>query len=196
MTTRADIRGNIESRLNDAANAIWTEAELNQYIDSAIKSLYPTYWKFQTDTTTAGAGPIQTAPSGARNIYFIGLQTATSTRVRLLRQWREGDGEAYVPKTGITGSTLVWAWTAPYDSPNDDVTSLACGVGCEEVIILRSCISALERVVNDRVKSNKYYALTVREGVTEQDIAVTLDALHASLEQRLKQAVPRPERVG
>lgn len=196
MTLRSDLRGEISNRLGDAGNAVFSVAELNGYIDKAIKSLYPTFWKYQVSTTVATGGPLQTMPAGARDLYYIGLQSLTSTRVRLMRQWREGTNQAFIPKTGIDGQTLVWAWTGIFTSPGDDVTALDCGPECEEVIVLRVCISALERIVSSRVETAKYFALTVREGVTETDIVNTLDALHTSLDQRLKQAVIRPIRQG
>lgn len=184
------------TRLNDPTNTIFTASELNGYISQAIASLYPSFWIFKASTTTAGAGPLQTNPSDARNIYFIGLQKTGSTRVRMLRQWREGDTSTYVPKTGITGETLVWAWTTGFTKPSDDVTALDIPQEAEEVVVLKVQITALERVLSSRVESAKYFALTVREGVTEQDLVATLDALHASLDQRLKNTIPRPERQG
>lgn len=196
MTLRSDLRSEVGTRLGDPGNAIFATAELNSYIDKAIKSSYPSYWKYQVGTTLAGNGPIQTMPAGARDLYYVGEQKPTGTRIRLLRQWKEGSGTAFIPKVGIAGETLVWAWTTGFASPQDDVTVLDLNAEVEEVVILRSMISCLERIVSNRVETAKYFSLTVREGVTESDLRTTLDALHASLDNRLKQAVARPPRVG
>lgn len=196
MTLRSDLRTEVNYRLGDIAAAIFTATEVNKYIDKAIKSLYPTFFQFRVDTTSASEGPLQDTPASARDIYYVGLQKVGSSRVRLIRQWREGDDSCFVPKTGITGETLVFAWTTGFNSPADDVTTLDLHAECEEVVILRTMISCLERIVSNRVETAKYFSLTVREGVTETDLTATLDALHASLDQRLKQAQPRPERVG
>lgn len=196
MSTRATLRTEIQNRLNDSGAAIWTANELNGYITQAVNSLYPAYWKYQTATTVAGAGPLQTNPSGGRNFYYIGLQKPLSTRVRLLRQCKEGSTSTFIPKTGISGETLVWAWTTGYTAPTDDNTALDFPAECEEVVVLRVQITALERILTSRVDSAKYFALTVREGVTETDLTATLDALHASLTQRLQTAVKRPDRQG
>lgn len=196
MTLRSDLRADINYRLGDIGATIFTATEVNKYIDKAIKSLYPTYFLYKTNTIVATDGPLQTTPAGAKNIYYVGLKKVTSTRVRLVRQWREGADQVFIPKTGITGETLVFAWTAGFNSPADDVTTLDLNPECEEVVILRSMISCLERITSSRVETAKYFSMTVREGVTEADLTATLDALHASLEQRLKQAVPRPERLG
>lgn len=196
MTLRSDLRTEVGYRLGDIGGTVFTATEVNKYLDHAIKSLYPTYWIWKVATTTAGAGPLQTNPTGGRDFYTLGQQKVGSTRVRLLRQWKEGDTQTYIPRTGITGDTLVWAWTQGFTSPADDVTVLDMNPECEEVVILRTMISCLERIVTNRVEAARYFALTVREGVTEADIVQTIDALHASLDQRLKQATPRPVRVG
>jgi hypothetical protein len=196
MTTREDLRVECAYRLGDISQAIFTTTELNKYIDKAIKSLYPTYFQYEVATTTATDGPLQTMPTGARDLYYIGVQKPNSTRVRLLRQWREGQGEAFIPKTGISGETLVWAWTQGFTVPTEDLIAIDLNEETEEVVILRVCISALERISSSRVEIAKYFAMTVREGVTEADIISILDAYHASLDARIKQAVPRPVRVG
>lgn len=196
MTTRLDLRTEVGFRLGDTGNTVFTVPELNGYIDKAIKGLYPTYFKLQVASTTATDGPLQTNPSGARGFHYIGLQKVGSTRVRLLRQWKEGVTSTFIPKTGIAGQTLTWAWTSGFEVPGDDSSTLDVYQECEEVVVLRTCITALERVLSSRVETQKYFALTVREGVTEADLSATLDALHASLQQRLDQAVKRPDRVG
>ena len=196
MTLRSDLRTDINYRLGDISAAIFTATEVNKYIDKAIKSSYPSYWKYQVGTTVATDGPLQTMPAGARDLYYIGEQKPTGTRIRLLRQWKEGTAQAFIPKVGIAGETLVWAWTTGFASPADDVTTLDLNSEVEEVVILRSMISCLERIVSNRVETARYFSLTVREGVTEADLTATIDALHASLDNRLKQAVPRPTRVG
>lgn len=199
MTLRSTLIADASQRLGDPGNVVFTIGEMRLYFNQAVTSLYPTWYKFAVGTTTASAGPIQTAPAGARNIYYIGESKPTSVRVRLLRQWKEGLGQAVIPKTGIgppTASTLVWAWTTGFTDPGDDVTTLDLNPECEEVVVIKMCISALERVASNRVELLKYFALTVREGVTEQDVIQALDAFHASLEDRVKAAIPRPPRVG
>lgn len=196
MTLRSDIRSEVGYRLGDISNTVFTVTELNKYFTHAVRSLYPTFFLWKTTTSTAGAGPLQTTPAGVRNLYYLGLQSLTSTRVRLLRQWKEGDTNTFIPKTGITGQTLVWAWTQGFTDPGDDVSTLDMNPECEEVVILRMMISCLERIVSNRVEAARYFALSVREGVTEADVVQTIDALHASLDTHLKAAVPRPARVG
>lgn len=193
MATRETIRDEIQRRLRDTTNAVWSVTDLNGFIDNAIKALYPYWYQRNTATTTAGAGPLQTMPSGARNLYAVGHQRAGSTRVRELRGWREGDGVALVPRTGIAGDTLVWSWTSGYDAPPDDTTTLTVPLDAEEVVIIRAQISALEAIVADRVSQERYLALAVREGSTDADVLGSLDALHASLSEHLQRAVPLPE---
>lgn len=203
MTTRADLRSELRNRLHDAGAAIWEDEELNGYIEQAVKSLYPHWYLFETGTETAGPGPVQSLPIGlsgdiAKNLHYVGLRKPTSTRVRTIRGWQEGNGQVMVPKVddAVEGFILVFAWTIPHRAPDDDVTDLTIPANAEEVVVLRSQVTALERVLADRVKSAKYFAVQVREGVSEQDIAVTLDALHASIDSRMKDAPGPPERVG
>lgn len=196
MATRATLKTELDFRLGDGTDTIWTAPEKQQYVDDAIASLYPYYYLRQTNTSVAGAGPMQTMPSGAINLYYIGLQSTGSNRARVIRGWQEGTGQAVVPKLNITGQTLIWAWTIPHTVPASSGTVLTLPIPAEEVVILRAQITALERVLSNRVKAAKYFAIQVREGVTENEIISSLDALHASLDARLKNVLPLPERVG
>jgi hypothetical protein len=196
MTTRDDLLSDLENRLQDVSNTTWLAAELEGYLDAAIGSLYPHWYVYNTDTTTAGAGPIQPLPSGARNLHYVGVKSATATRVRVIRGWQEGDGEAVIPKVNITDQTLVWAWTTAHAKPANGSATLTIPRQAEEVVILRAQVTALERILSARLKSAKYFAQQVREGVTETEIITALDALHASIDARLKDAPGPPERVG
>ena len=206
MTIRSTLVADASQRLLDTANAIFTVTELNKYFNNAVTSIYPTFFQYLASTTVASDGPIQTMPvrdglgvplvEPCRNLYYIGESKPSSVRVRLLRQWKEGLGCAFVPKTGIAGETLVWAWTAGFTDPGNDTTILDLNPEAEDVVVIKMCISALERVASSRVELLKYFALTGREGVTEQDVIQALDAFHASLDDRIKAAIPRPTRVG
>lgn len=196
MTTRDELKTELRYRLEDVSASVWTDAELNGYIDQAIQSLYPHWYIFKTGTTTAAGGPEQTLPSGARNLYYVGVKKATSTRVRTIRGWHEGDGVAIVPKVNITNDQLVWAWTVPHTAPASGSATLTIPAQAEEVVIIRAQITALERVLTDRVKYATYFATQVREGTTENDLATALDALHQSVDTRMKDAPGPPERVG
>lgn len=193
MATRATLRAELARRLGDTTNAIWPVADLDGYLNWGIVGLYPTFFIRKTATTVAAAGPLQTAPAGARNIHMLGLQRTGSTRVRPLRSWQEGDGQAFIPKTGITGETLVWAWTQGWDAPASDGEVLTIPREAEEVVIIRAQIAALERLLSDRVSVDKYLSLSVRQASSEEDIATTIDALHASLRDRMEHVVPLPE---
>lgn len=193
MTTRADIRAEVQNRLGDTAEEVWTVNELNGIIDFAIVGLYPTFYQRKVDETIADEGPIQTAPAGARNIYMIGHKRSTSNRVRLQRRWHEGDGDAYVSTVGIAGDKLVWAWTEGWDAPADDVEALTFHKEAQEVVVLRSCIAALEKLLTDRVSTEKYHAIQVREGVSEEDVDLLIQNLRDSVEERVRNTIPLPE---
>lgn len=193
MSTRLTLRTELRARLNDPTSGVWTDDDLNGYIEQAIKGLYPTYYLRETGEVIAGAGPLQTLPAGAKNLHYVGQQRVSSTRVRKVRGWSEGDGQVIIPKTGIAGDTIVVAWTTGFTAPSDDVTVLDLTPEAEEVVVLRSQIAALERILADRVKQEKFYSLSIREGVTEDDIERTLAALHDSVDARTSRAVPLPE---
>lgn len=192
--TRDALVSDIGARLGDAVHAVWTAAELADLVDRSIEGLYPAFFQREIETTTAEAGPKQLMPSYARNLYFIGLLRSTSTRIRKLRGWLEGDTYAIVPKTGIDGETLAWAWTHGWSAPALGTDTLEIPTEAVEVVILRVQIAAMEKLISDSVKQEKYHALFVRHvGGTEEDIATTLDALHVSLRERLERAIPLPE---
>src|SRR5690606_20749979 len=144
-------------------------------------------------TTTAGDGPLQTMPASARNLHFVGLQREGSTRVRRLRNWSEGDGEAHIPKTGISGDTIVWAWTEGWLAPSDDDAVIGLPPEAREVVVVRAHISALEQLLTDRAARERYMNISAREMVTDEDIIATMDALHLSLRERLERVRPLPE---
>lgn len=195
MTTRGTLNTELANRLGDPSNAIWSSAERDQYLNFAIKGLYPTYFQRQVAETSAGVGPLQAMPNGARNLYMVGYQRVGSTRVRPLRGWSEGYGTTFVPKTGITGGLLVWAWTTGWDEPASATEVLRIPTEAEEFVLLRAQVSALEKLLTDRVSVEKYLALSLRQGITEDDIATAIDALHASLRERAERVVPLPEVV-
>lgn len=194
MATRTTLATELSSRLGDSTNTIWPLAELKSYIDYAIKGLYPTFFRHQVDTTVAGAGPVQTKPVGARNLHMVGLQRTGSTRVRPLRGWQEGDTDAFVSKTGITGDTLVWAWTSGWDAPATDGEVLTIPQEAEEFVLIRCHIVALERLLSDRVSLDRYFSLNVRQASSEADIADQIDSLRAHLGDLVANRLPLPEK--
>jgi hypothetical protein len=193
--TRNEMLTSLRYRLNEAAADVWTDAELEDYLDSAIQGLYPYFFRYKVGTTIAGAGPVQTTPSGARNLYQVGQVRDGANRVRAVRGWTEGDGNALVPRLNIEETTLVWSWTEPYEAPVTGDQELDLKVEARECAVVRAAISALERVVTDRSKNEKYFAVQVREGVTEQDLLDAIDALHQTLKEHQDRALPLPERV-
>lgn len=193
MATRATLLAELEARLADSTNVIWTEAELKGYIDHAISGLYPSFYRRRVATTIAAEGPMQTLPGDCRNLYMVGLQRAGSTRVRSMRRWAEGDGNALVPKTGIADQTLVWAWTSGWPAPATDAEVLGIPLEAQEVVVIRAQITALEKLLVDRVSAERFLAVQVRQGADEDDINQTIDALHISLRARLERTVPLPE---
>lgn len=195
MATRQTIREEVERRLGDTTNVVWTDADLNGYIDNVIRGLYPTFFRFDAATTTAGAGPLQNLPSGARNVYAIAVQMTNSARPIPVSGWTEGSTAAFIPVTGITGATIVWSWTKGFTAPAADGTTLDLNAEVEEFVILRTHLTALEHLLGSRVKQDKYFALNLRQAVTEADIATLIDALHASLDERMQRAIPLPQPV-
>ena len=192
--TRDALVSDIAARLGDTAHVVWTTGELDDLVDRAVEGLYPTFFQREIETTVAEAGPKQLMPSNARNLYFIGLLRSTSTRIRKIRGWLEGDTYAIVPKTGIDGQMLVWGWTHGWTAPEAGTDTLEIPTEAVEVVILLSQIAALEKVLADSNKQEKYHALFVRHiGGATDDIATSIDALHSSLRERLDKALPLPE---
>lgn len=194
MATRDSLTAEVTLRLKDPAHAVWTENELHTYINTALEGLYPTYFRRMVEQTVAGAGPIQTLPIGAKNLYQVGYKKSTSRRARLLRKWGEGTGEAYIPRTAITGDALVWMWTTGWvASDYEDIETIEnLPTEAIEAVVLRTCITAMERILQEKERLDQYLAIQAREDVSEQDIAVTLDALHATLDRKVKVAHPLP----
>jgi hypothetical protein len=189
--TRNSLLADLNNRLGTTTP--WTEGERFAFIDHAIEGLYPSFYRFKTQTTVADDGPLQTLPAGARNLHFVGLQRTGSTRVRKLRGWSEGDGNAYIPKTGISGETLVWAWTEGWSAPTNSDEVIGIPKEAREVVVLRAHISALEHLLTDRMARERYLSINAREMVSDEDIAATIDILHLSLRERLERVRPLPE---
>lgn len=196
MATLSTLLSDLNARLGDAANTIWNAPEKTLFISDSIRSLYPSFFLYSTATTVAGPGPLQAMPIGCVNLHYVGLTTPTSNRARLMRGWQEGNGSAIIPKLNITGNTLIWSWTAPHACPTDVNAVLTVTDAGVEVARLRAEVSAYENILGDRTKTATYFAQQVREGVTEAEIVQHLDALHFSIESRLKGLPPLPPRIG
>ena len=191
-TTRDTLKTELGLRLGDAAHAVWASAEKDGFLNYGITSAYPYWFNREVETTIAADGPIQSAPDGARNLYEIGLQRDGSPRVRTLRGWKEGNGEAIVPKTGIAGDTLVWCWTAGWDIPSSGSEVINLPVEAEEYVLIRANISALEKLLTKRLGTGGYQAIQVRQIISEDEIANSIDALHSSLKEHLERAMTLP----
>lgn len=194
MSSRNTLALEVAQRLGDVAHGVWSLADLQSYTDFAIKSLYPTYFRYKVAMTTATVGPLQATPDGCSNLHAVGLQADGSTRVRRLRNWQEGDGNAYITKTGIDGDTLVWSWTAGWDAPDDGDEPLSVPWEAEDVIVMRAEVKALERLLNDRVSLERYFSLNVRQVSSEADIADAIDGLRNGINDAVDKALPLPDK--
>jgi len=179
-------------RLKDPTFVTWGEAELRTYINTSLEGLYPTYFKRLVATTIATAGPMQTLPPTASNLYMVAYKKVLSKRARSLRRWAESNGEAYIPRTTITGDTLIWCWTAGWAAPETDIEALTLPVEVAEAVVLRAAITAIERLLLEKERLDQYLAIQAREDVSEADLGITLDALHATLDRKTKAAHPLP----
>jgi hypothetical protein len=184
----------VENRLNDPTNVVWTEEELRSFVDFSIKSLYPSFFQLKVATTVATDGPLQAMPVNCSHLHNVGIKRASSTRVRPQRGWEEGDGYTYIPKTGISGDTIVWSWTEGWDAPASDTEPLDIPLNAEEVVVLRAQIRALEKLLTDRVSQDRYFSLNVRQGASETDILDTIDGMRAAVSDLLAKAIVKPER--
>lgn len=175
------------------STGVWGDSELVSYISAAIEGLYPSFYQRKVATTVAGDGPLQTMPPGARNLHFVGLQRDGSTRVRRLRNWSEGDGEAHMPKTGVSGDTIVWAWTQGWQAPADADEVIGLPLEAIEVVLLRAHIACLESLLTDSVQRERYLSINAREMATDDELLSAIDALHVSVRDRLERVAPLPE---
>jgi hypothetical protein len=100
-----------------------------------------------------------------------------------------------VPKLNINlaGAVLVWSYTLPFTKPAGDGTTLTIPVDAEEATIVKSQMTALMKLLSDRVSAEKYFALQVRPAYTEEDVSITVDALAKYYEDLTARALPLPE---
>ena len=190
--TRTQLRVALENRLN-AVSTVWSSGDLNGFIDDAIEGLYPSFFKRNVASSVASSGPSQPMPSGARNLYMVGLQRVGSNRVRPLRNWVEGQGSAMIPKANIAGATLVWAWTSGWTAPVTSTVELDIVPEAREVLLLRAEIAAFEELLSGKLQAGGYGAVQLRQMITEDEVVNALQAKHASLQDRLDRVVPLPE---
>lgn len=190
------MRDELRRRLGDTGSAVWNDPELNGFLNQSVKALYPIYFQHKTGSTPASAGPAQQIPTGARNLYYVGLQRVGATRVRPIRGWIEGDGVVIVPKLGILGFTLHWAWTEGWDSPVTDTEVIPIPMEAEETTILRANVLAMERLLASRTHFESFQALLgLQEGVTEKEINASISSMKDSLIRFQEKAIKLPERT-
>lgn len=188
-------RTGLRYELQQRIGTTWSASDCNDFLRYGVGGVYPTFYLRKVNTTTAGTGPLQTKPTGATNLYMVGLKRPTSTRVRTLRNWTEGDTDAVVNKTGITGETLVWSWTEGWQLPDNDETTIVMPEEAKDYAILRAHIAALQKFMTTRIQSTDYMAVQVRQQVNEAEVMDSLDALYSEVRLIKENAVPLPEVV-
>ncbi len=195
MASRATFRDELRRRLGDTSATVWSDAELNGFLNHSIKALYPTYFQRKTGDTLAGNGPAQMLPAGAKDLYYVGLQRLEATRIRPIRGWIEGDGVVIVPKLNITGFTLHWGWTEGWDAPATDNETIPIPKEAEEVTLLRANVLAMEKLLASRTHFENFQALLgLQEGVTDNEINASISSLKDSLIRFQERAIPLPEK--
>ncbi len=197
MASTNTLSAELQNRLGDIpyTGVVWSFDELRIYIHSAIRALYPSYFQLQTATTIGQIGPMQPMPVGCRNLYMVGVKNPTSPRVRRIRGWAEGDGVCFIPKTTIEGHTVVWSWTSGFTPRTQDADIINLPPEAEEAVLLRAQAQCLNKLLIDRVAAERYFAIQVRQGVTEDDIALAVDGINAQLRLLLENTVPLPEQM-
>jgi len=189
--TRLTLRNELlTSHLNGAT--YWTSAMLDDFVENAIGSLYPTWYQRKVATSVGVSGPIQNLPSGARNLYEVVVHEATG-RPRFLRGWTEGATTAYVPTSDLTGKTIVWAWTAGFTVPTDDTTPLDITPESRMPVLLKAKMQALESLLTTRVLSDAFLAQQIRRDVNEGEIVEAINSADATLRELAQAAVKLPE---
>lgn len=192
-TTRTSLRTELkDSRVGSTA---FTDAQLNYFIDTAIQGLYPVYYKLYVDTTTAAGTVIETAPSGCVNIHEILVQ---GPRPRRLRGWREGQGEAFVPAYAIgdgtpAGGTLIWHWTTGWDAPASDGAAIDIPNEAREYVLLKAHMMCLQNLLTSRLETDKFFAIQVRQAITEDELLAAIDSIQRQLDTKAQQAKPLPK---
>lgn len=187
LTVRTEL---LTSHLNNAT--YWTTAMLDDFVENAIGSLYPTWFQRKIASTTGVSGPIQNLPAGARNLYEIVVHEATG-RPRFLRGWTEGATTAYIPTADLTGKTIVWAWTSGFTVPTADGDTLDITPEARLPVLLKAKMQALESLLTTRVLSDAFLAQQIRRDVNEGEIVEAINSADATLRELAQAAVKLPE---
>jgi hypothetical protein len=199
MATRTELRAALRLRLGDPAPGdTWSDAALNSLLDYAVEGLYPSFYRRRTIYIAGTTGEFEALPAGVRNLYSVRVKREGGNQYRPLRGWTEDSvaGELFLGRHFPAGSNPIFSvnYTEGWTKPGNDSTNIPLHNEALEVVLLRAHIGAIESMLTGRVlHGEKYHAIQVRQQITEEEVLGTLEALHASLRERLDRAVPLPE---
>jgi len=156
----------------------FSDEELNQVLEGAIRGLWPDVFAKTVDTTlTLTIGTylydVPAAVTNAQGI-IVDLEYYTDSDSRgnpiAFEVW---GGKIYVPAPG-DGTARIW-YVYPYAVPTDDTTDLAIPSQFDRLILLDAEAEALQTMMIDRSKYEKYVTSQWHENVSGYELESHLD---------------------
>ena len=174
----------------------FADSELNDYIANAIGDLWPdVFGRAMSVTLTLVSGTYSyNVPDAittlAGVIVDIGYYTASDARDTKI-PFEIWGGKIYI--TGDYSGTARISYIYPYAKPTDEATDLAVPATANRLIIDEAFIQAMENMMLDRNKFERYTTAVWKESTAGYEIESNLDSMRASaalLRDKLRMGLP------
>lgn len=211
MTTLADLRADLDDRINDAGNAQVTAATKNRYLNHGIRAVWPRLYRTARDSTLLMAA----------DTYEYSIPAAVGSNSKILRIEKEtGDATGifvqlmnYQTVPGLTDPLLILD-AAPSSTEvggrlritaavrlselSADVDVYDGPAGSEELPVLYALGLVLSRGLDDRIDHRRYSTTGNANGVSTDQIMTASQFAFAQFELLLERfALPLPtEQLG
>ena len=189
MTTRADYRADLTAKLTAAADLNLGTSDLNLCLELGMARLYPDLHKkvqvsSQAVTEYGTRNLAQFSTAFAETVYLV----EDATELDPVSGWSVRPGKIVgLDRYCLTGDVVNFAYTTPYTMPSSDGTAVDWGDQYQPLVVLAAGVEALDMVIAARADTNTYYAIQVRQGVSEEELSLLSD----SWERRLLRLLER-----
>ncbi len=190
MSTRETVREAVEQVLNDTGNATWAAAEINIYVEMAIRE-YSAWWPYLQSTTSVGTGAKVAFDLPAGFVREHRVLLGSTVQVRLDEEDAHfGVGFYDVRNQLIVGAnassaTLTLVYWGTHTVPDDDVDVLTVPDRDLELLV-RYCVwQCLRRLEADEAILPELFTsvLSWLQGTSEKAYTEYMDGLTERLKR-------------
>lgn len=178
MTTRSDYRDLLSTKLTAEGDLNFEIEALDQALDIGLARLYP--FMYKKDSVDAAVlvpygtqGSAEVVAPESDTIYLV----EDATERIPLTGWSTRPGKVIgIPTYSTYGDTVNYYFHEAYTWPADEDDDVEWPAKFQSLVLLSAAIEAIEMVLAQRADTNTYFAIQVRQGVSEEELMTLHDA--------------------